>query len=280
MEIDRKNNYILIGLPQSGKSTYIAALWHIVESGELSDSLIITGLPDDSEYLNKLRDTWLSYKDFERTIVDSKHEITLEVSSNSNDIVSELKFPDVSGEMYRIQFEDRKLDLEYLEMIQSANGIILFINPDFIKEPQLISDIDACIGDEKSPSSAENEKRWEFKDVPTQVILVDLLQMISFNIEQQIKVAIIVSAWDQIISQNVKPPKWVDNTLPLLYQFLSANESIFKVDFFGISAQGGNYKEHKDELQAKSPSERIIVETNHGTSNDITLPVKWLLKNE
>lgn len=281
MKIINENNYVLIGLPHSGKSTFIAALWHIVESGDLKGSLIIKGLPEDSEYLNKLRDTWLSFKDFERTKVENRHHVSLSVTKQTDDTISELKFPDVSGEMYKIQFENRKLDLEYLKMIQTAKGIILFINPDYITEPQLISNVDACIGNGKSSKNEDNVKKWEFKDTPTQVVLIDLLQMILDNIDKPIKVAVVVSAWDVFKNvSNPKPLKWIEDSLPLLFQFLNANDSLLKHTFFGVSAQGGNYSEHKTELQTKSPSERIIVQTEDMTSNDITLPIKWLLNNE
>lgn len=253
MKISTENNYVLIGLPHSGKSTFIAALWHIFESEDLEDSLIIKGLPEDSEYLNKLRDTWLSYKDFERTKVENKHHITLTVTRQSDDVISELRFPDVSGEMYMIQFENRKLDFEYLKMIQTASGIILFINPDDVIEPQLISNVNTCIGNPESSKNVDEVKNWEFNDAPTQVILIDLLQMILENIVKPIKVAVVVSAWDVIINvQNSNPSNWVESSLPLLFQFLKANDSQLKHTFFGISAQGGNYSEQTSEFQTKS----------------------------
>lgn len=281
MTTNNINNYILIGLPHSGKSTFIAALWHIVESEDLEGSLIIKGLPEDSEYLNSLRDTWLSFRDFERTKVENKHHIILTISKRSNPTISQLRFPDVSGEMYKIQFENRKLDLEYLKMIQTANGIILFINPDYIIEPQLISNIDDCIGIEEFDKSEDVVKNWEFKFTPTQVILIDLLQMIMQNITNPIKIAVVVSAWDVIINiKETKPSDWISTSLPLLFQFLKANDSLLKFTFFGISAQGGNYSEHKNELSYKTPAERIIVQNELEISNDITLPIKWLLNNE
>lgn len=276
-----ENNYVLIGLPQSGKSTFIAALWYVIESKELENSLIIEGMPEEREYLNNLRDTWLSFKDFERTKVDNKHQITLRVTNESNSNISVLKFPDVSGEMYKIQFENRKLDLKYLELIQSANGIILFINPDHMLAPQLISNIDLCIGSEPLQIGMDKAKKWEHKDTPTQVILIDILQMILFNINQSLKVAVIVSAWDVINNKiKISPSKWVEDNLPLLFQYLNANNSLIKFTFWGLSAQGGNYSECKNELELKTPSERIMVQTEAERSNDITLPIKWLLNNE
>lgn len=281
MKTNNESNYVLIGLPHSGKSTFIAALWHIVESKELEGTLTIKGLPDDRTYLNKLRDTWLSFKDFERTKVEYKHHITLTVTNQSDDYISKLKFPDVSGEMYKIQFENRKLDLEYVNMIQTAKGIILFINPDHIIVPQLISSIDACIGNETNSNNTDIIKNWEYKFAPTQVVLVDLLQMIVQIITNPIKVAVVVSAWDVIKNTcDTNPLKWIEDNLPLLFQYLNSNESLLKYFYFGISAQGGNYSEQITELQSKSPSERIIVQTENETSNDITLPIKWLLNDE
>ena len=276
-----ESNYVLIGLPHSGKSTFIAALWHIVDSGELEHSLTITELPEDREYLNDLKDEWLSCKPFERTKTELKYHISLNVYDSKIDSKTKLQFPDVSGEIYNIQFEQRKLNVEYLNMIQSAKGVILFINPDYLQEPILITTIDKCIGKATTPSEISQTKPWKHKDSPTQIVLVDLLQMIAFNISKPIKVAVVISAWDIILtSQKVTPSKWIEVTLPLLYQFLNSNKSTFTYNYFGVSAQGGKYPEDNSNLHSKLPSERIIVQLDKEISKDITLPIKWLLQNE
>jgi len=281
LERSAESNYVLIGLPHSGKSTFIAALWYIVDSEELENSLTITELPEDREYLNALKDEWLSCKAFERTKTEHQYKISLNVYDRLIDVKTILQFPDVSGEIYNMQFEQRKVNVEYLNMIQSANGIILFINPDYLKEPILITAIDTCIGNTTTPTEISQLKPWIHKDSPTQIVLVDLLQMIAFNISTPIKVAVVVSAWDVVLnSQKITPSKWIETTLPLLYQFLDSNKSLFKHIYFGISAQGGKYSEDNTELQLKLPSDRIILQKDNEISKDITLPIKWLMHDE
>lgn len=274
-----KNSCILIGLPHSGKSTFIAALWHIIENNELDCSLTITGLPEDREYLNDLRDSWLSCKVIERNKGEYKHHILLNVKDKNSQKITEFIFPDVSGEMYENQFEYRKYDYEFLEMIDNSDGIILFINPQDLREPILISDINVHF--ENESSETETPKNWNHKLAPTQVVLVDLLQMIAYNTSRSMKLAVIISAWDLVNGNNtIKPSKWIAKSLPLLFQFLNANDTIFTTNYYGISAQGGDYSNDISKLLLISPLERILVQTESDKSKDISLPIKWLLDNE
>lgn len=275
-----KTNCILMGLPHSGKSTFIGALWHIVESGELDDSLKISTLPKDREYLNELRDSWLSCRDIERTKSEHKHQISLNIMSKTPSKEIEFVFPDVAGEMYENQFESRKLDLFFFKLIESTKGIILFINPQDIREPILISEIDQCLGEELLANESNSSKSWNHDDTPTQVVLVDLLQMIIFNTKQKIKIAVVISAWDLVTEKNKEPVKWIESNLPLLSQFLRSNDSKIEFGTWGISAQGGKYSVDKINLLNIAPSQRVIVQTTNGTSCDITLPIKWLLEDE
>lgn len=286
MEISNvKNNCILIGLPQSGKSTFIAALWHVVESKEIDDSIKITSLPNDREYLNELRESWHECKAIERNKTEDKFQISLYISRNDIEY-DELLFPDVSGEMYESQFESRKLENEYISMIESARSIIFFINPDFLKKPVLISEADFIPINSSNSSTKAKLKQWEYEDTPTQVILVDLLQMISIYLHKRIKLAVILSAWDVIHNSidkklnKMKPADWVTNNLPLFHQYLISNKSQFDFSFFGVSAQGAKY--YGDNLilhKHEKPSDRIIVQKDDEITKDISLPIKWILND-
>lgn len=281
-----KNNCVLIGLPKSGKSTFIAALWHIVESEEIDNSLKIVSLPEDREYLSNLRKSWLCCTPIERTLVDFKHKITLNIF-DKNDKITEFIFPDVSGEMYNNQFEHRKIDTEYFNLIKSADGIILFINPYELKEPISITEGNSLLPEESVPSVENIAKPWEYKDAPTQVVLVDLLQMIKSNINKQIRLAVILSAWDILLNsydqdlRKISPHEWIEKKCPLLHQFLITNNTSFKFKFFGVSAQGGSYASDIPKLQGHAnPSDRIVVLFDGEKSNDLSIPIKWLLNDE
>ena len=285
MENLSNNNYFLIGLPTSGKSTFIAALWHLIESEEIDKSLKITSLPKDSEYLSNLRRAWLACNHLERTKVNSTYKISLNVIWENG--TAELNFPDVSGEMYNLQFEQRKIDLEYYNQINNSNGIILFLNPSEIFEPISIFEGNLLLPSDTTQPEEDKPVEWTHKFAPTQVILVDLLQIIRANSKKKLKLAIILSAWDVVINsadltlRTKSPDDWLKDKCPLLYQYLIKNDSFQPIRIFGISAQGGNYTSDLERLKEQNiPSERIIVRSNGITSSDLSLPIKWLLENE
>jgi hypothetical protein len=284
----KSNKCILIGLPQSGKSTFLAALWHVVESGEVDDSIKVSFLPIERDYLNRLRELWESCLPLERNKADFIQKIVLNITDNKNQVISDFVVPDVSGEMFELQFESRKLSSGYVEMLKSTNGVLLFIDPDKLIKPVLISDAYQLICDNCDPLKDESIiKPWTHKGAPTQVVLVDLLQIISTYLDSRIRLGVIISAWDVIIEspdesyRKLTPSGWLDKELPLLSQFIQANSNCFETFIFGVSAQGSKYKDDNLKLQSLSKSsKRIIVQTDSNISNDITLPVKWLLYEE
>ena len=43
---------LLVGLPESGKTTFLAALWHIIASGDVNESLVLGAAGPSMEHLN------------------------------------------------------------------------------------------------------------------------------------------------------------------------------------------------------------------------------------
>ncbi|HEX8515188.1 MAG TPA: hypothetical protein VF868_03235 [Bacteroidia bacterium] len=276
------NNCVLIGLPKSGKSSFVAALWHVVESQELESSLVVTSLPQDRTYLQDIRNKWLSCSKLERNKVDSFKNISLVIEDKKTKASVNFSFPDISGEMFDLQFETRKISNELIKLLEGASGLMLFINPDKLKRPLLISAFSGLTGEEAKP--AANLKSWVHKEAPTQVVLVDILQMIYPELNKEVKIAVIVSAWDTILNSmeadynSLSPKGWILKEMPLLEQYLDSNSDLFNVKYYGVSAQGGDYTSQTDALHEKSlPSERIIVQEDENRSNDITAPIRWLI---
>lgn len=117
-----------------------------------------------------------------------------------------------------------------------------------------------------------------------QVKIIEELQFIAFHHPKVIpvKVAVMVSAWDQLISPvvDLSPEDWLNINMPLLYQFIKCNSGKFTVDFFGVSAQGVDYDD-ENEVRKKFgtlPQDRIIIQKNHDRSHNITMPIMWVLR--
>lgn len=279
----KKQNYCLVGLPNSGKSSYVAALWHVVEAKEIADSLQVDTLPINRHYLEQLRENWISCSDLGRTSVENIPFISLQCKDAVSGNTAAFTFPDVKGELFKQLFESREITQEYQQFLKDANGILLFIG-EKLQVPLLIADYEDVFPGEPSSKA----QPWKHEDVPTQVILVDLLQIIAGWIKKPFKIGLIISAWDVHLKISggaaaLTPREWLKNKLPLLNQFIHTNTEKFSVECFGVSAQGGNYDAEKtDLLNFDLPSNRIKVQQQSATeiSNDITIPIKWLLNRQ
>ena len=278
-----------IGLPSSGKTSFIGAFWHVVETGEINSAYTVTVPPGDREYLNQLRKNFLDCEPPERTKTDFVKKIEIEVVERSTDKKATFVFPDLSGETFESQFEYRKLTTDYVDQVSECNSLMLFLNPSKIKRSYLISAVNGMFDDDEGSKEStvaltQPTTRWTPKMCQTQVVLVDLIQMVRKSVNSPCKIGVIVSAWDTVkqsldpTEAALKPEEWLKLRLPLLYQYLLANREVFPSKVFGVSAQGGEYKENEnDVLQAKNrQSERIIVQSGDDINHDITIPLKWL----
>jgi hypothetical protein len=284
-----KNEFLIVGLPQSGKTTFLAALSHVVLSRDVPNSLQYNGLDDKRDYIRYIKDQWLSAERIERTTLSTEETVILKAKTPDNKVEMELNIPDFFGETYRDQWEKRHATKLFDNVAKSATGAVFLIHSQKIKNPVSIGELQTDLNiiaaaegtlDNQEPISEDQlpeTEPWSPATSPSQVIFVDLLQtLISYGIS---KIAIVISAWDAV-SEDIPPKEWIKNHLPLLNQFLKANSDELEVKIYGISAQGGNYDDpdKKQELMDMDPaSDRIVVREDEDTSNDITLPLKWLM---
>jgi hypothetical protein len=286
---------LVAGLPRTGKTTFLAALWYFVQpSGESNGNLTLESLAKgEHEYLNEIAQKWLRCQHLTRTTpVNSTNTgkeaiiMNLKNSTTKNKIV--LEIPDFQGETFKQQFENREWDIEYQELLGNINGILLFVNPEATNNMPLLindaNDIANQIGAEPPQSNdGVNIVPWKLELSPNQVKLIDILQFISFykpNIFP-LKLTVLISAWDIVQKTSKKgetPTTWLENKLPLLYQYLFCNSELFEIMVIGISAQGCNYEDHEQvtEMLSKKPQERILINDGSKEYHDITTIIAWL----
>src|SRR5205823_4670816 len=118
----------LMGLPETGKSTYLGALWHIVESKQVGGSLQLEKLVGQWEYVESLRRRWCSGEDMERTRGVSRQlqqQVVMLLREPQSGAIVSLHVPDHAGEVYEAQWEDRRWTREYGQFISETTGILL-----------------------------------------------------------------------------------------------------------------------------------------------------------
>ena len=283
-------NLLLIGLPATGKTTYLAALWHVVQQLQPPSMLQVEKLDGDIRYLNDICKTWLPCEPVPRTNPDSETIASMHLRDAASDRNTTLFFPDLSGESFELQWTTRQLTKTYDKQLRTATGALLFVNPSTVVEPIRIDQLDAAIADLEQLAGGQNQQdpksaapaSWRQDRTPTQVQLVELLQFLAerSSFRKGFRLAVMISAWDRISSAGLSPVEWLEQRLPLLAQFLVANVHNFETSIYGVSAQGGEYATDAEQLAAKQPIDRILlVGANVKRPQDLTEPIRWLMRS-
>ena len=259
------NKCLIAGLPDAGKSTYIAALAYILEHPSDEQALRINVRSSDRGYINKLSEAWLSQETLERTVQGGLNRINFSIldKDSSNFILS---IPDIAGEEFKslIQKRDSVLD----DWDSDCNCLLLFINnlPNVHILQEQIGEI--------SPSSDNTfpEFSVDLISVDIQIVLMVKALLGKFNIN---KLTVCISAWDELSEDFATPADCLIQRSPILYNFVKYYFP--KAQIFGVSAQGGKYDDNiVDELyECTTKNQRAYVVTPEGeTKYDITLPLK------
>lgn len=272
----------IVGLPGSGKTTFLAALWHLIDAGEVSTKLVLDKLVGNNTYLNLIVDAWRRCEEVPRTSMAAEENVAIHVHEPGTNKKIVLGFPDLSGESFEGQFATRFCKPEYVEGYNGDGGIVLFINADRGSDGMTVLDLGPAVAGEAAPEESALEE-WSAKHVPEQVRLVDLLQFLLVRPFQRRRrrLAVVISAWDVLPKPKPQPSEWLAREMPLLYQFLKNNPDSFEMRAYGVSAQGGKVVGGaKIQLLKLPPSKRIQCVGPNAEAHDITAPLVWLSGGE
>lgn len=281
------SSVVIIGLPGSGKTTFLAALWHLINSQDVETHLAFHSLGKGNiAHLNAIAEQWRDAKVQERTASGGLQMVTMNLVDSSK-VALQVTFPDVPGEAYTKMWEDRECDIEVVDTLM-ADSVLLFIHADNIESPKWVVDEVAMCKALGIALESEEIIPWHPKLAPTQVQLVDLLQLLStdpLGVGPR-RLAIMLSAWDKAAGEGLSPQEFLSSNLPLLKQYLSSNVDGWNVRIYGVSAQGGDYDDKKSEPKAEaevarnhaSPSMRIKLVGDGADSQYLTEPLAWLME--
>lgn len=276
---------LLLGLAETGKTTYLAAVWHVVNSGEVEGALELDALPADTQHLNRLLAKWHSGERQDHTSSNVEHTSELTLSAIGFDEPVQYTLPDFSGDLIRDYLEAREWPEEFDVFVRDSSGILLFVNPQAVFRNPWIEDTHLAMAEanpnanRSSPEPESDPDEWNPATMmPTDTLMADLLEVVleRRGTAEGCKVGVIVSAWD-IVMGTQTPGEYLEKELPLLHQLLSARADEFEWRVYGVSAQGGRLPEDSADLIAHTKqSDRIIVELEHERTTDITAPLRWL----
>ena len=302
-------NFVIMGLPDSGKTTFLAALWHLVESGETDCRLRLDRYRGDLVYLNRITEAWRTFQKVPRTSQVGNADVTIHLVDRETTVKATALFPDLAGESFDAQVEARRCRPEFVDSVANTDGILFFISADVKGESLSVVELNATLppdvaaddadapedgepahsGDMLAASSLQEEAEvllpapieWEPKFVSAQVRIVQLLsdlQRTPFE-QRRRRLAVMVSAWDLTRGSDLSPLGWLATKMPLVDQFLRANGTSFEYRVYGVSAQGVRLNDSVavSEVAMLTSSRRIEIVGPESAGHDLTLPLVWLM---
>lgn len=279
----------IVGLPGSGKTTFLAALWHLLTEQDIDTELRLKNLHAGSNaYLTSIANRWRQALIQERTELTGNQNIQINLTNRERTLDLQVNFPDVAGEAYRDMWENRTCDQEIVDMLRS-DSVLLLINADTVQRPRWVVDEADQMARMGLPMAKEEDVAWKPQMSPTQVQVVDLLQLLTekpLDIGPR-KLTVLLSAWDRVEAEMLSPAKYLEQSLPLLHQYLTSTRAQWDWKVSGLSAQGGVYDDpEKPEAATEDagrlreldqPSDRIKLVSDAGETEDLTLPFVGLV---
>lgn len=285
---------VICGLPGSGKTTFLAALWHIVAEGAATNACLKFDTLKDGDYthLNAITRRWLQAKEQIHTETSSGKLVSMRLQSGDGRKVK-MTFPDLSGESYQQIWEMRECDVQLAPVLKSGNGVMLFINANKVNCPigvaEFVAMAEALGGKPPEPTVSEE---WHPKDAPTAAQIVEILQMLRCSsIDCQARrLAIMLSAWDKVEDEGLNPEEFLARELPLLDQYLRHGSHSWEFRVYGLSAQGGDFEPDLREGEKIDPDLKSRVDAIRRIEDassrirllspspvaDLTEPIAWL----
>jgi hypothetical protein len=281
------NPVLLVGLPDSGKTNFLARIWiAMTQSGCTVEP---HGMPEDIAYVESLVGFLLQGEFAPRSNQNEEpRPFAIDVYEKNTNRVIPLIVPDVRGELWKEAVSTTELPEDWMARLNSCRSVLLFLRA---HSDQIVKPLDWVTSQRYmehlriAPEDAN--------EIPTQVMLCELLRFFELSLSRTTnslpRVAVLVTAWDLLSpeEQTKGPEEYIQQQFPMLAGRL---RDITKLDVrvFGASILGGDLGDDsafKKEYMTSdsSPHGRgYIVTTDEGEvrqSSDLTLPLAWALQS-
>lgn len=270
----------IAGVPDAGKTTYIAALWDIIKRNGSHLELQFTTNPENTTYLNEIWEYWVSMKKIERSNIPVPDDITINVKRTKDGEELELDIPDFMGEQFQ-KIIDHTLPDNIKQWIEQSDRMLYFIN---VLDDNIKDDMEQGDNQAEENTDRDTEKKKAPLLSPEKMMQASQNMMVLKYIANHTKmkrVAIGLSAWDIKMKGGKAPEEFLKQRSPALYNFIKWH---FKdCVFFGVSAQGFDYKEKNEraaEMKEKARNSNrafIVFDQEKDPSPDLTKPLNYLI---
>jgi hypothetical protein len=282
---------VMVGLPDSGKTNYIAALWEALQKGKGRLSAPVP--PDDITYVEEAL-SCQSRGEFaprsDKNIEESRRNfsVTVRLKSQQNAPSIDIVVPDITGELWKGAVETTEITPEWMAELEGAAGAVLFIR---LHAESNSAPLDWVTTDRLLTTSVLNEAdQKKSQGIPTQIALCELLRFLEHAFPQggqrgKPRVAVAVTAWDLMDAETAAKGAgaFLRKEYPLFAGRLDDIESL-DVAVFGVSACGGDFKDQIFKARYLKGEATGYVAIGGGKTHvverDVTIPIAWVLGDQ
>lgn len=278
---------MIAGLPSSGKSTYIGALWYCLRHpAKVADLKLVAdnnNLPEDISVLNRLSDAYKDMRAINRTNSNENERVQLNLKKVDTGETIRVEVPDFLGETFRDLIELNESDL-LTEWLENTDSLVYFISDVSVG---VFEDDFGTEDDDKEPPSVDIPP-FKITDISPAAMNIMVLKFLMSKKNFK-KVVIVLSQWDKQ-TENGEVPKdpqeYLEEESPALYNYIEHN--IDNVQIIGLSAQGREYPQNvnqedyygikKEVRRQMQNGNRSFVEDGTSIHYDLSIPLYLLLK--
>lgn len=264
---------LVVGLQDTGKSSYMAAFWVIERNGTSGHLLTFNKRPDNTQYLDSIGNNWLEQEQVNRS---SNMQMDLEFSlkHRATGSIIELAIPDFKGERYKLILQNEE-PAEIEKWLNECDRILFFLPTESEKKFNEEYGVEPRGDSERKPSST-----FSVDEIEPWIQNVELLKYIHEK-KSDIKIAFCISKWDLMISKDMTVKQWIEKEHLFFHTYVEHHFS--NVRFFGVSAQGLDYGQRGDLTEDKvseltDEGKRAYISSGTDKDYDITKPLAWLLE--
>jgi hypothetical protein len=276
-------NLLILGGPDSGKSTYRAQLYQRIEHEEGELQLVqsvgdMSALQGDVERL-------LQGLSPLHTNLDIYNSTTLVVKDGAGREVS-LEFADYGGEQIRRISELNTVPAPWVERAQQSSAWLFFLRIDRLRSAKsfMTEPVETTPRLSGALEPLSSEQSGELSAIET---LQRLLFVRGASLRDQLaapRLGIFLSCWDELTDgERKQPPNAIlEQRGPLFSRFVQANWKSDEYNLWGLSSTERRLpdKDPDEDFARKGPERAGYVVLNTGnTSADLTIPIGWLMQN-
>lgn len=277
---------MIAGLPDAGKTTYIAAL-NGVMSQDGDFSLQLDGKASQWTYVNDMTNKWLEGETVTHSTDEEAKFIKWPLKNKDGQRI-DLTIPDMKGEYY-FDIINNDFDPKLAKFCEEADGILYFINgmsrfvlKDHFMNMQNDRNGESADADDGANKEIDETKQREdadkiklkpenMQDVTKNLLVIKYLR----ELMGDVKIVVAISSWDERKGYN-SIEDYFKQMCPAIYNYVTKNFSNSML--CGVSAQGVKYGSEGsaklNELTEKGKRAYIFTDEK---KFDLALPLQYLI---